>query len=145
MDFNLNPVIHQNNRINEMNNEILNRNPIQVLIPGPHGESNIHVHENNHVFNVPYIFQDNWINYFSQDPNNNNFTIRINYEYVILHMNREIDEKTTLLNHLHAVHAEEIDDGLILINNIMDDIEDMRLRITEIGDIYLNILNQNQD
>ena len=128
---------NQNNYITDINKKILERNPITIII-----NNNIYTRENNNISTAPYIFYKKWDKYYTNNLNNTIDSIRINYEYMIIGYYRDIFSQKQYLNHLYAINAETIQGGLILINETVRDIEYLKNKIIEIGNIYLGILNK---
>ena len=128
---------NQNNYITDINKKILERNPITIII-----NNNIYTQENNNISTAPYIFYKNWNKYYTNNLKNTINAIRINYEYIIMGYYRDIFSQKQYLNYLYAINAETIQVGLILINETVRDIEYLKNKIIEIGNIYLGILNK---
>jgi hypothetical protein len=128
---------NQNNRITDINKEILERNPITIII-----NNNIYSRDNNNVSSAQYIFYRNWDQYYTNNLDDSIDTIRINYEYIILGYYRDIFSQKRYLNQLYAIDAESIEGGLILINETVQDIEYLKNKIIAVGNVYLGILNR---
>ena len=128
---------NKNNYITDINKKILERNPITIII-----NNNIYTRENNNISTAPYIFYKNWNKYYTNNLKNTINAIRINYEYIIMGYYRDIFSQKQYLNYLYAINAETIQVGLILINETVRDIEYLKNKIIEIGNIYLGILNK---
>ena len=126
-----------NNRIVDINDNLMNINPVRIIIGNL-----IYYIENGVTSNVDFVSPNNWVDYYEQDPNNNYYTIRICYEYYLISYYRDIDRLIEHLNLLNAIGADNINNGGLEINNINNSINVIRNNIQIIGNIYLGILLQ---
>ena len=116
--------------INQINEEIVNTNPPRAIV----GNMVFYV-DGNTSSSVPFVPPRNWVNYYERDPNNNYYTIRINYEYYILSHFKSLDRLVEHLNILNAIGEETINDGGVETEGVVNSIYQIENDIQEIGNI----------
>ena len=138
IDDGANIPFNNNLNINDINNNILNNGPHHFL----QGDSIIIFSENGVNRRVPFISPMNWENYININVNNLS-TIRINYEFWILHLFGEREIYNREFRQMEAANADRHILGFHNMNRlvqIMDIIDD---DIVRFGNIFLGIIQRN--